>query len=53
MGVTHMALASFRPVSGVRSYVRGPAPEASTGFPARPLKIETGPVTGHWRRLEV
>ncbi len=53
MGVTCMALASFRPVSGVRSYVRGPRRRRPPVFPARLLKIETGPVTGHWRTLEV
>ena len=53
MGVTHMALASFRPVSGVRSHVRDPRRRRPPVFPARHPKIETGRVTGPWRTLGV
>ncbi len=51
MGVMYIALASFRPVSGVRSYVRGPALTRPRVFHGRLFKIEAGPVTGHGRSL--
>lgn len=51
MGVMYIALASFRPVSGVRSYVRGPARRRPRVFRARLFKIETGAVAGHGRSL--
>lgn len=51
MGVMRIALASFRPVSGVRSYVRGPVGARPRVFRARLFKIETGAETGDGRSL--
>lgn len=53
MGVMCIALASFRPVSGVHAHARGPGTEASTAFPARLSKIETCRLTEHGRSLGV
>lgn len=51
MGVTYIALASFRVVSGVRSYGRGRARARPRVFPPPEFKIGTSRAYGHGRSL--
>lgn len=51
MGVMYIALASFRGVSGVRSYVRGSAWACPRVFPPPEFKIGTSRAYGHGRSL--